>query len=60
METSPKFKLVVASLLKLLPDGTSKAKYLKDVLGANRTLGFEQKDLSKVKKALNQRRFPAR
>lgn len=41
-----------------LSDGSAKAKYMKNVLGGNRTEGFEDKDLSGVRAKLNEQEYP--
>ena len=41
-----------------LADGSAKAKYMKNVLGGNRTAGFEDKDLSQVRAKLNEQEYP--
>lgn len=41
-----------------LADGSAKAKYMKNVLGGNRTIGFEDKDLSQVRAKLNEQEYP--
>lgn len=39
-------------------NGTAKAKYLKNVLGANEPAGFDRKDLTQVQKALAKEKYP--
>lgn len=39
-------------------NGTSKAKYFKDILGKNASQGFEEKDLTEVKDALSKVKYP--
>jgi len=41
-----------------LADGSAKAKYMKNVLGGNRTTGYEDKDLSQVRAKLNEQEYP--
>lgn len=41
-----------------LADGSAKAKFMKSVLGGNKTLGFDDKDLSDVRKKLNEQQYP--
>lgn len=41
-----------------IADGSAKAKYMKDVLGCGRTSGFAGKDLSNVRKKLNEKKYP--
>lgn len=41
-----------------IANGTARAKYFKDVLGANAPSGFEEKDLSQVEERLSHEKYP--